>query len=293
VSDKGNREGIETNEVLEDRINLVSGPEQKHVGGQTMSNLTAASGREALQSTILDRVLSPLTPLFGRVSLLLIMVFIYWGPLNLVNLGLGETWLLLLNTLMSLGFFVQHSGMIRRSFRRWSGQFIGEKYHGVLFTILSSVFLILIVVFWQQSSYTIVSAQDGLRWLMRGVFFLSIFGFHWGARSLGRFDTFGLDLLRHGARHANAVPSRLFVRGPYRWVRHPLYFFCLLMIWSFPDLTADRFVFNCLWTAWIVVGTILEERDLVEQFGDAYETYQKQVPMLVPTSIRPSWEAVT
>ena len=32
----------------------------------------------------------------------------------------------------------------------------------------------------------------------------------------------------------------MVVRGPYRWVRHPLYLTTLLMIWSYPDLTADR-----------------------------------------------------
>ena len=54
------------------------------------------------------------------------------------------------------------------------------------------------------------------------------------------------------------------------------------MIWSYPDLTADRLLFDALWTTWIVVGTLLEERDLVASFGDAYREYQRKVPMLVP-----------
>jgi protein-S-isoprenylcysteine O-methyltransferase Ste14 len=32
----------------------------------------------------------------------------------------------------------------------------------------------------------------------------------------------------------------------------------------------------------VVVGTILEERDLVAQFGDAFVAYQREVPMLLP-----------
>ncbi|MFO7695189.1 MAG: hypothetical protein R6V57_19050 [Vicinamibacterales bacterium] len=53
--------------------------------------------------------------------------------------------------------------------------------------------------------------------------------------------------------------------------------------------TADRLVMmaaglplSLLWSAWIVAGTLLEERDLVADFGDVYRRYQRQVPMLFP-----------
>jgi protein-S-isoprenylcysteine O-methyltransferase Ste14 len=54
------------------------------------------------------------------------------------------------------------------------------------------------------------------------------------------------------------------------------------MIWSFPDLTSDRLLFNLLWTAWIVIGTLLEEKDLVNIHGKLYQDYQQRVPMLIP-----------
>jgi protein-S-isoprenylcysteine O-methyltransferase Ste14 len=77
------------------------------------------------------------------------------------------------------------------------------------------------------------------------------------------------------------------VRGPYRWVRHPLYLFMILMIWSCPDLTSDRLLFNGLWTVWIAIGSIFEERDLVSEFGNAYREYQRKVPMLIPRHFHP------
>jgi len=54
------------------------------------------------------------------------------------------------------------------------------------------------------------------------------------------------------------------------------------MIWSYPDLTADRLLFNVLWSAWIAVGTLLEERDLTVTLGQQYKDYQSRVPMLIP-----------
>ncbi|MBI4962887.1 MAG: isoprenylcysteine carboxylmethyltransferase family protein [Desulfomonile tiedjei] len=251
-----------------------------------MGNLPSESDRKKSPLALRDRTLVTVTSLLGNVSLLLMAVFVFKGSLDLVDLGLGEVGALVLNTCLSIAFFIQHSGMIRASFRRCSAQFMAEKYHGALFTVASAVLLILLVVLWQKSNYTLFSAEGALRWVLRAVFFLCIIGFYWGIRSLGKFDAYGLRPILRNIQSATATAGDLKVRGPYRWVRHPLYLFCILMIWSCPDLTADRLLFNLLWTAWIVVGTILEERDLVAQFGEGYRTYQTQVPMLIPSTFR-------
>jgi protein-S-isoprenylcysteine O-methyltransferase Ste14 len=66
----------------------------------------------------------------------------------------------------------------------------------------------------------------------------------------------------------------------------------ILMIWSCPDLTRDRLLFNLLWTVWIVIGSYFEEIDLIAEFGDAYREYQKRVPMLVPFLKWPKRESI-
>ncbi len=53
-------------------------------------------------------------------------------------------------------------------------------------------------------------------------------------------------------------------------------------------VSIDRLLFNILWTVWIVVATLLEERDLVDDFGEGYLDYQRKVPMLFPRSLRPA-----
>jgi len=255
------------------------------VGRDFMVNMSSVLHGNKAPPTMPDYFLIIFTRFMGSLSLIAMMVFTFVGPLNLVRLEVGESTALLLNSFLSIGFFIQHSGMIRKSFERWSAQFIEKKYQGALFTISSSIALLLLVVFWQKSSYTLVSAHDGLRWLIRAVYVTSVLGSFWAIRSLGSFNLFGLDPILQGIKGATSRPSRLRVRGAYRWVRHPLYLFCLLMIWSCPDLTTDRLLFNLLWTAWILVGTILEERDLVNLFGEDYRVYQSEVPLLIPTRI--------
>jgi protein-S-isoprenylcysteine O-methyltransferase Ste14 len=41
-------------------------------------------------------------------------------------------------------------------------------------------------------------------------------------------------------------------------------------------------VINTLLTLYVLIGTWLEERKLVLEFGEAYLRYQRQVPMLIP-----------
>jgi protein-S-isoprenylcysteine O-methyltransferase Ste14 len=42
-----------------------------------------------------------------------------------------------------------------------------------------------------------------------------------------------------------------------------------------------------LFTFWVIAGILLEERDLVDAFGQEYHDYQRKVPMVLPSRIRP------
>jgi len=186
------------------------------------------------------------------------------------------------DSLLAVVFFVQHSGMIRRGLRARLSPVIPAHYHGALFTIVSGIVLTTLVVFWQPSGSSVYELKGPVRLLMRGFFFMAVAGLGWGVYALRQFDPFGGGALRAYLSGKPLRPQQFVARGPYLWVRHPFYFFVLVMIWSCPDLTGDRLLFNILWTLWICVGAVLEEADLVAQFGEAYRAYRRRVPMLIP-----------
>lgn len=225
-----------------------------------------------------DRVLMVLAPLLGGGSLVL---FAVW-PRGLLDLHLGDPAALALDALLSLAFFVQHSGMVRRPFKARLARHVPERQVAAIYSVASGVALSAVVVLWQRTEGRAATVEGPARWIALALAALALAGFAWAVRSLRGFDAFGDRALR---RHALGKPERppsFSIRGPYRWVRHPLYLLVLVLLWANVDLRWDRLLLDALWTAWIVVGTVLEERDLAVELGQPYREYQRRVPMLLP-----------
>lgn len=222
---------------------------------------------------------------FGGISLLLLGVFLLLGPIRGIDPGFSTVCALGIDGVLCLMFFIQHSGMVRKSFQRRFEAIIPGYYHGAFYAISSGVVLLGLLLFWQPTDLTFFSAHAPLRWLLRGCYFGGILGFLWGVRALGSFDGFGTGSIKAAINGKTLKTPPFTIRGPYRWVRHPLYTCTIVLLWSYPDLTADRLLLNVMWTIWIFIGAHLEERDLVSTFGESYRVYQLEVPMLFPLRI--------
>lgn len=215
---------------------------------------------------------------FGGVSLLAFYAVLFAGPFELVPLGLDPETALLWDATLCGAFFVQHSVMVRPWVRSVLGRAVPSSHLAALYSIASGVVLLALVLFWQVTDVSLVVVAGGGRVALRAVFVASTLFFGWAIKSLGSFDAFGTRALRS----AEEEKGPFVVRGPYRWVRHPLYALFLVMLWSSPDVTADRLLLSLLFSGWLVLGALLEERDLVRRFGDEYRRYQAAVPMLIP-----------
>lgn len=226
--------------------------------------------------------------LIGGGALLAFLIFLAAGTPEIFDLGFGNTGALLWDGLfLCLLFFIQHSVMIRQSFKGMIERSIPEHCWPAVYSIASGLALFAMIIFWQTSTITIFAVPAPYGWLVYLGIPLAAAGFYWGVISLGEFDPFGLLRLRRHLQGQDVQPTAIKIRGPYRWVRHPLYLCMLILIWSHPEWRADRLLFNLIWSCWIVIGTMLEERDLVKSFGESYHLYRKSVPMLIPTSLQP------
>jgi methanethiol S-methyltransferase len=72
------------------------------------------------------------------------------------------------------------------------------------------------------------------------------------------------------------VEAKLERKGLHRYVRHPLYFSTFLFIWSL------WLVYPYLSLLYTLIALKFEEEKLLVEFGEEYETYRKEVPMILP-----------
>lgn len=97
-----------------------------------------------------------------------------------------------------------------------------------------------------------------------------------GRRFLG-FDAFGL----RPARAAALEPEPLQTGGLNAYVRHPLYFAGLLLLWG--SAGSPLSLATAIWaTLYLYIGARFEERKLSQLYGAAYDAYRASVPMMVP-----------
>jgi methanethiol S-methyltransferase len=247
---------------------------------------TLPPARLSLSTRTADYTVMALALILGGGS---IVLFAWPGRPVLLPLASSPGAALWWNAALSCVFFVQHSVMVRRSVRTHLAAVIPARYDGAFYAITSAIALALVAVMRQPGGAPLFVLTGLPRLAFTAAALLAVCGFVWGVLALRTFDPFGLRPIRHHLRGVppDSVPSPpgnsdLVVRGPYRFVRHPLYSCIIVLLWADPEMDAGQLLFAVMWTAWIWIGALLEERDLTAAFGPTYRQYRRQVPMLVP-----------
>jgi len=106
--------------------------------------------------------------------------------------------------------------------------------------------------------------------------------FFLGGRHYDVYQLFGIKQIKEGTSNkAISDSGELDTSGVLGITRHPWYLATILLIWA-RQLDASAIFVNIIFTSYLIVGTYLEEKKLVREFGEKYLTYQKRVSMLIP-----------
>jgi len=177
-------------------------------------------------------------------------------------------------------FGVQHSVMARDWFKDWITSLLPRSIERITYILLTGFVTAILISQWQPFGHYFWDFRGS--WIGFVMYAISFLGLGISAISASLINSksfIGLEQLQS----PNGMVEKEFVMPfLYNYVRHPIYFGLLLAFWTVPVMSGSGLLFSIYMTLYIIIGSHLEERNLVKTFGREYEYYQQQVPMLIP-----------
>ena len=188
-------------------------------------------------------------------------------------------------------FALHHSVFARIGARAWVARVVPDGLERSCYVWIASLLFLAVCLSWRPLPGIVWEVRGPATWLCYGV---QLAGAVLTLRSASRIDIWELAGVRQ-ARAAVSSPStgpqpkqspdsaaaagasNLEIGGPYRWVRHPIYFGWVLMVFGTPAMTAGRLLFASISTLYLALAIPFEERSLTAEFGAAYSAYQRKV----------------
>jgi len=179
-------------------------------------------------------------------------------------------------TLFSV-FALHHSITARDAAKAQLQRLIPPVLERSVYTLTSSILFLLVCALWRPLPGELYRL-DGLPalagHLVQGAGVILTIR---SARRLGVLDLAGVSQVLDARHGFPSAPGSLETHGVYGFVRHPLYFAWVLMMFGTPDMTVTRLVFAAVSSAYLAIAIPFEERSLIRKFGAAYRDYQKRV----------------
>ncbi|MEA3335109.1 MAG: isoprenylcysteine carboxylmethyltransferase family protein [Chloroflexota bacterium] len=155
-----------------------------------------------------------------------------------------------------------------------------DRWYRLAYNVISALTLLpLFLLLAALPDKMLYSISSPWNWFMRAGQALALLGLLLAFLQTNPAQFLGLSQL---ANDGSNEAESLVIHGFYCRVRHPLYFFSILLVWLTPTMTINWLLACILITLYFYLGSLHEERRLLAEFGDAYADYQCRVPMLIP-----------
>ncbi|MFT5253173.1 MAG: protein-S-isoprenylcysteine O-methyltransferase Ste14 [Flavobacteriales bacterium] len=191
---------------------------------------------------------------------------------------------LFINVILLSVFALQHSIMARPTFKKWFTSIISPAMERSTYILLSSLALLLIYWQWQPITTIIWEIENNIAInVLTGIFFLGWLIVLLSTFMINHFELFGLAQIFDNLKNRQTPNPKFQTNYLYKIVRHPIMLGFIIAFWATPTMTVGHLLFTTVTTVYILIAVkYLEEKDLRKFIGEKYETYQKEVPMIIP-----------
>lgn len=166
-------------------------------------------------------------------------------------------------------FALHHSVFARERVKAALARVLPERLVRSVYVCTASVLLLAVLAIWREVGGSIYEVTG---WRAVGAVLVQLSGLWLIVRAVSTIDPLELA----GIRQAHAADT-LHIKGPYRWVRHPIYLGWALMLFGTTHMTGDRLAFAVISGGYLVAGIPFEERSLERTFGNQYRQYRQRV----------------
>ena len=193
------------------------------------------------------------------------------------------------NLLLVVLFALQHSGMARNSFKKFTSRFVHLAFERSVYVWSAVLALTCLIWFFEPIPITVWKTE----YVLLQVLIWTAFACGW-AISFAAYLSVGIKFLLGLSQcfawfRSEPLPEQALVESYiYKWVRNPQQLGLLIAFWSTPHMTVGQLIFAFLLTVYIFVGVKLEERDLHKLHGKSFVSYKKSVPAIIPWKFK-SW----
>ena len=188
----------------------------------------------------------------------------------------------LINVGLFSAFALHHSVLARSGIKARLASVIPPAVERTAYVWIASVLFIVVCAAWQPVPGTVWLVTGPATWLLLAIQVGGALIAIGAGRVIDVFELAGVrEALGRPVRERNSdTPT---ARGPFGFVRHPLYLAFLLAVWPMSLMTGTRFVFALVSTIYVLIAIPMEERDLRRTFGTSYDAYGGKVKYrLVP-----------
>jgi protein-S-isoprenylcysteine O-methyltransferase Ste14 len=179
--------------------------------------------------------------------------------------------------------------MARPTFKRWWTRIVPEWAERSTYVLVSSLAMIALFALWEPIGAVVWSAAGTAAAVILGLNAVGWLVLLYATFLIDHFDLFGLAQTWRRWSGGPRRVQKFHAPSLYRHVRHPIYVGWLTIFWAAPVMTLAHLVFALGTTAYILLAIQLEERNLIEAFGERYVDYRRHTPMLIP-SLTPNEE---